>query len=142
MDRTTLVWIVVGAAVLVLLVVLALALRGRRGRVHDERREEAARLRQEADSERLELQRREAEAARVDAEARMAQAEADARAAEAARLQADAQEHAARVDSHRTEVEERLRRADEIDPDVRADRRRDVVDDGPRGVDPDALPER
>lgn len=121
MDDSTLTWIVVAAAVVLLLILLFVVLRGRRGKVEEARRAEAAELRQKAEADRLEVHRREAEAAKVDAEARMAQAEADARAADAARLQAEAHERTTQVTGDRAEVDDRLRRADALDPDVPTD---------------------
>jgi hypothetical protein len=123
MSRTV-TWIIVALVVLALVVLAAVLLtRARRSRSVDRRREEAHELRQRAEADRIELQRREAEAARIDAEARAAQAEADARAADAAQLQAEARERAEHTSGSRAEVEERLRRAEEIDPDVTPDGR-------------------
>jgi FtsZ-interacting cell division protein ZipA len=118
MDTSTIIWIVVAIVVLAIVVWFLL----RRSRAMKEKRlqhqrDEATELRRTAESERIEVQEREASAAKVDAEARLAQAEADRKAAEAARLQQEAQERSEQVGERRTHVEDRLRRADEVDPD-------------------------
>ena len=129
MDDQTVLWIVIGVVVVLAIVGIALWW-SRSGRRDDLRRREAERLREKAAAERIELQRREAEAARIDAEARMAQAEADARAAEAAGLQAEARSRADDLEAPRSRVEDRLRRADHLDPDVDLDRRDGMPPDG------------
>ena len=67
------------------------------------------------------MQRREAEATRVDAQARTAQAQVDAKSADAAALQAEAVQRGEHASRSRAEVDERLREADRIDPDVSGD---------------------
>jgi FtsZ-interacting cell division protein ZipA len=119
MDDAVL-WIVV-AVVVVALIGLLLWRRTTGERQVARQREQAQRLRSDAEAERIVVERREAEAARIDAQARLAQAEAQARAADAAQLQAQAREHAQQAAGSRSEVQERLRRADEIDPDMTGD---------------------
>src|SRR5690349_20484572 len=133
-------WIVLALVVLALIVVAVLLLRRSRATKQVRQREHARELRQQAEADRIEVQRREAEAARVDAQARLAQAEAQARAADAEQLQVQAREHAEHASGARAEVEERLRKADELDPDGAAGRARSAVDatgttsdDGSRG---------
>ena len=110
-------WIVL--VVVVVLILLGIWLvRSRAAGAEDRRRAEAQRIREQAEADRIELQRREAEAARVDAQARLAQAEAQTRAAEAARLQSEAHARSEGLTDERAAVDERLRRADELDPDV------------------------
>jgi len=116
-DNATVIWIIVVAVVLVAIVATVLFRSQRRSRV-DHKRTEAREIRLQADSNRIAIQRREAEAAKVDAAARMAQAEADLRATDAARLQTQAQERSEHARGERTEFNEKLRTADEIDPDV------------------------
>jgi FtsZ-interacting cell division protein ZipA len=113
------VWVIVAVVVLAIIaVVIYLMNRSRTERALEAQRTEARDLRESAEADRLDVQRREAEAARLDAQARVAQAEADARAADAAQLQADAQQRAQHAGGARADVDERLRRADEIDPDM------------------------
>jgi FtsZ-interacting cell division protein ZipA len=133
MDNAVL-WIVVAVVVVALVVGLLMMRRSSGRRQEAKQREEAQRLRRDAEADRIDVQRREAEAARIDAEARLAQAEAQARAADAAQLQAQAQEHSQEVAGSRSEVEERLRRADEIDPDVPGPGRTGVEHDGGTGA--------
>lgn len=115
-DALTVVWIVVAVVVVAVVIgVIVWVTRSQSSRKVDRQREEAQDLRRRAEAE---LKRREADAARVDAEARLAQADADARAAEAARLQTEAHERDRDLAGERSEIDERLRRADEIDPDA------------------------
>lgn len=113
--------IVALAVLVVIVVVVAIAARGRRARQVEGQRDKARELREQAGADRIEVQRREADAAKVDAQARMAQAEADAKAADAAALQAEAVQRGEHASGSREEVEERLRQADRIDPDVPGD---------------------
>lgn len=135
MGDNAVIWIIVGVVVLALLVVLAVALSRRQGRVQLERRQNEAReLREKAAQDQIDVRHREAEAARVDAEARLAHADAEARAADAQAKEADARRRVEEVGEARAEAEADLRRADEIDPDVPEDgstRDASTVDDGP-----------
>lgn len=114
---STLTWIIVGLAVLALVVIAVILLRKRSSAQHEVHRAEAQELREEAMADQVEVQRREAAAARIDAEARLAQAEADAKSAEAAAMQRTARERSEEVAEARADVDHRLRRADELDPD-------------------------
>jgi flagellar biosynthesis/type III secretory pathway M-ring protein FliF/YscJ len=120
MDNSTTVWIIVAIVALLLVALLVWFLARRSRTAKDKRRvaqrEEAGELRRRAEHDRIGVQEGEASAAKLDAEARLAQAEADRKAAEAARLQEAAHEHSAKVGESRAELDERLRRADELDP--------------------------
>ena len=140
MDNATVIWIIVVAVVLVAIVATVLFRSQRRSRV-DHKRTEAREIRLQADSDRIAIQRREAEVAKVDAAARMAQAEADLRATDAARLQTQARERSEDARGERSELNEKLRTADEIDPDVPNTTGRDDNFAGDRGgrTNPDGL---
>lgn len=145
MDTSTIVWIVVGVLVLLALVAVAVKLGGRKKL--DRQRAKAGEIRHQADSEESTVRRHEAEAAEQDALARQARAEADLKAAEAEKLQIQAEERAEQASGKRTEHQDRLRVADEVDPDVpndhagesRADGTDDRRDVG-RGTDPAGRP--
>jgi membrane protein involved in colicin uptake len=81
-------------------------------------RQRAGALREEARESAPSLQKREAHARETEAEAAAARAEAERKQAEAQRLAAEAEERRNAAAAHRDEHEERLRRADELDPDV------------------------
>ena len=117
MDNATVIWVIV--AVVVLVAIVATVSFRSRSRSRVERKRTVAReIRERADNDRIEIQRREAEAATVDAAARTAQAEADVRAADAALLQTQARERSEHTRGERSDLNEQLRTADEIDPDV------------------------
>lgn len=123
MDTETVIWIVIGVIALALVIGLVVWLMRRRGDAQAEhRRREAAELREKAAADDIEVRQREAELARADAEARAARAEAQARLAEADRLDAQTRKEAEDVDQSRRDVDERLHRADEIDPGPREHR--------------------
>ncbi len=145
MDTSTIVWIVVGVLVVLALVAVAVKLSGRQK--VDRQRAKAGEIRQQADSEESTVRRHEAEAAEQDALARQARAEADRKAAEAEKLQIQAEERAEQASGKRTEHQDRLRVADEVDPDVPNDHagesRTDDTDDRRdvgRGTDPAGRP--
>jgi hypothetical protein len=62
------------------------------------------------------VRQRESKAAEVDASARAAQADSDAKAAEAERLALTAERQKTEASKQRSEVDDQLRKADEIDP--------------------------
>ena len=128
MDTGAVVWIVVALVVLALVVVAVMVRRSQGERRVEGQREKAREIREGAQVDRVEVQRREADAAKVDAQARLAQAESRERAADAAALQTEAQQRTVHADSSRADLDERLRQADDIDPDVRTDEpgRKDV----------------
>lgn len=120
MDDSNWIWIVVG--LLVLLAILAFAISSARKRRDDKRRVEAGRIREEATHHERDLREREAEADEAEARARRARAEADERDAAARRLEVAAERRSDDRDHLRDEHDERLRRADALDPDVPTDR--------------------
>lgn len=142
MDPTIVVWIAVGIIVVIAIIAVVLfATNGRRRAAHLEaERRKAARLREDAEQTDLARRRREAEAAHAAAAAKQADADAlDARleserlARESAARQADAQRL-------REDVDERLEKADAVDPDVAPDQRetsaparRGIADETPPG---------
>lgn len=115
MDGSTIVWIIV--AVVVLLVVLAIAgVFGKKKKTeHD--RSRAQELREQAAAQSTGVQQHEAQARETEAEAKAARAEAERRAAEAQRLEAEAADKRSTAAGYREERDERLRQADELDPD-------------------------
>jgi hypothetical protein len=112
------VWILL-IVVVVAIVVAALASRSRQ---RENRRVEAAELRDPAADHHLERREKEAAAAGAEAEARRVRAEADQRAAEAQQLQVQAQRASTDRDSAVAASEAEMRRADALDPDVRTDK--------------------
>lgn len=116
MDTSTIIWIVVAVLVVLALIAVAVRLSGRRKL--DRQRTKADEIRQEAASEEATVRRHEAEAAEQDALARQARAESDRKAAEAEKLQLAAEERGEQASAKRTEHADRLRSADEVDPDV------------------------
>ncbi|MDQ4038082.1 MAG: hypothetical protein M3313_06980 [Actinomycetota bacterium] len=136
METSTIIWIVVAVLVVLALIAVAYKMSGRRKL--DRQRTKADQIRQEAASEETTVRRHEADAAEQDALARQARAEADRKAAEAERLQLEAEERAEQASAKRSEHVDRLRSADEVDPDVpdhsggsHADRSADGRDVGP-----------
>jgi len=115
MDGSTWLWIVL--AIVVIAVVIVAALAGTR-KQKSMRINKADTMRDEAAEDAALLAQRENKAAEMDARARAAQAEADAKTAEAERLAATAERQQAGVADERTDLDERLRRADEVDPRV------------------------
>ena len=121
MTTSTVIWIVIAVvAAIVLIAVIAFAARKTSNR---RRRVEAERIRGEANQEMERISKREAFAEETAAKARAAQAEADAKAAEASRLHERVAAHRDDVSSARSGVQERLSRAESIDP---ASRRREA----------------
>jgi FtsZ-interacting cell division protein ZipA len=118
MNTSTTVWIVIVvvaiALIALLIFVISRATRQRRQRQAEE-------IREHARLEAAKLERRQALADETAAKARAAQAEAEVKAAEAARLQERAAKHQNDAATSREQLEEQWRRADEIDPEVRAD---------------------
>jgi FtsZ-interacting cell division protein ZipA len=115
MDGNSWLWLVLGIIVIALLVAAAFV--GTR-KQKSMRIKKADSIRNDAAADETLLAQRESKAAELDAHARAAQAEADAKAAEAERLAATAQRQQAEVADDRTDLDDRLRRADEVDPRV------------------------
>lgn len=120
-------WIII-AAVVAVVAVLGLALMVRNKRMHS-RREEAGRLRGELESESEQVAKRQALAEETDARARAAAAEAEAKAAEARRLSERASAHQQTVAAQLDDLDERRKRIDRLDPDVK--RRKTAADEEP-----------
>jgi Tfp pilus assembly protein PilE len=111
------VWILI---VVVVIAVIA-AVVATRSRQRENRRVEAADLRAPTADHHMERREKEAAAASSEAEARRVRAEADQRAAKAQHLEVQAQRAAMDRDTAAATSEEKLRRADALDPDVRTD---------------------
>ena len=137
MSDTNTLWIVI-AAVVVIAIVVGLALVARQKR----RRVAAEKMRTELEAEREQVAKRQALADETDARARAAAAEAEAKAAEARRLADRASSHQQTVAEQQVELEERSKRNDKLDPDVKTGKRDDRAEvgdastgDTPRRVD-------
>jgi beta-lactamase regulating signal transducer with metallopeptidase domain len=75
MDNSTVTWIVIALVLLAVLIVVGAVLsRRRQAQQVEVQRTQARELREKAEVDRIEVQRREAEASRIDAQARLAQA--------------------------------------------------------------------
>lgn len=124
MSKHTILYIAIAVVIVIIIIVLITVF------VRSRRRELASRhateLRQSARDDALEAQERDAEAARANAAAKQAEVDAERLRREAAERQNDAQA----AQSH---VDDQVRRADEIDPDVHQRRPRDG--DGTAGDD-------
>lgn len=112
--NSTSIWIVVAAAAVLLILILFVAIAGMRRR---RRQRQAQEIREQAKLETAKVERREALAQETAAKARAAQAEAEAKAAEAARLQERAANHQNEVAASREQLQEQLKRADELHPE-------------------------
>ncbi|WP_214467652.1 hypothetical protein [Microbacterium flavescens] len=130
MDTATLIWIIVGVIVVAIIVVVALALtaRGRAEKKRQAEHEKAEKIRAEARETELAARESEARAAKSRADAASAAAAAQQAQAQAAQADVDARrladtvsEHDAEAAKHRAEQEERLRKADDVDPYVTTD---------------------
>jgi len=117
MNSTTVV-IVVIVVVLVLLALALVAVRKGAERKREVQRGEARDLRERAGTDERKVRVHEAEAAEQEALAREARAEADRKAATADKLQMQADERGEHASATRSEQRDRLRAADDIDPDV------------------------
>jgi hypothetical protein len=103
------VWVAVAVVVALIIVGAVATLGKRKKREWDHSRAEA--IRSEVEQQRPELQRREASALEVETLAERTRADAD-------RLEAQAREQRRNVEDQRSTLTERLREADERDPDV------------------------
>jgi flagellar biosynthesis/type III secretory pathway M-ring protein FliF/YscJ len=117
METSTVVWIVV--AVIVLIALIAVIAKMASKKKHERDRAHASQLRETAATEAGDLQRKEALAKESDAKAAGARAEAERKAAEAERLEAEARDRMGTAAEQRHEHQEHLRKADELDPDVK-----------------------
>lgn len=136
--NSTIVWIVAIVVVLILLALVVVMVGKGKANKREGKRTEAADIRQDAATHERTVQRHEAEASEQEASARQAHAESDRQAATAAKLDLAAQERGERASATRTEQHERLRQADEIDPDVPAEGSHEHAADG----DPDGTGRR
>lgn len=116
MSLSPIVWIIIAVVILLALVLLAVKMGSNKKADRD--RGKAGDIRQSAASDERSIQEHKAEAAEQEAGAREAQAEADRKAATADKLKLQAQEFSERAAGKETEQRDRLRAADEIDPDV------------------------
>ncbi len=133
MDTSTIIWIIVGVIVVIaIIVIIAVLMTSRRRReAHAEaERRKAAELRDDANKTDLARREREAEAARAAAAAKQADADAMQAKLESERLARESASHQADAQNLRNDVDERLQKADEIDPDVRGDERGHAMNDG------------
>ncbi|MBM6544593.1 hypothetical protein JNO54_00325 [Janibacter sp. YIM B02568] len=133
-------WILIALAVIAVLVVIALVVSSSRKRQVEANRQEATELRERAADRELDLREQQAASAETAAQAEAARADADLKAAEAERQRVEAerlQAEARDADDRRSVLEdshrEDLRRADEIDPDVRTDKDGNRIDDSRDG---------
>jgi uncharacterized protein HemX len=111
MDTTALIVLIVAIVVVIIIIVVLVAVFGRR-RKREADRVKAANMRENAVDSQLDAKEREANAARAAADAKQAEVNAERLRREAASQQGDAQ-------SARAEADEQVRKADDIDPDVR-----------------------
>jgi Tfp pilus assembly protein PilE len=115
-STSTIVWIIV-IAVVALLIIAVIAAMMSKNRASS-RRSQAADLRNQAAEQETKLQQQDARAQETSAHARQARAEADMRAAQAAQLEVQARDQQGVAQSLRQERDDRLSRADELDPDT------------------------
>jgi FtsZ-interacting cell division protein ZipA len=131
-DTSTIIWIIVGIiiviAIIVIIAVLMTSRRRREAHVESERRK-AAELRDDANQTDLARREREAEAARAAAAAKQAEADAKQAQLESDRLARESASHQADAQHLRNDVDERLHKADEVDPDVHNDTGRHATGD-------------
>lgn len=120
--------VVVGVVVLVVVVLAVVAFVVRKGgeRRREQDRSEAAGMRSRVAAEEKAVRTQEAEAAEQEAAARQVRAESDRKAAEADKLQMRADERGESASVKRGEQRDRLRAADDLDPDVPEGERTDV----------------
>jgi FtsZ-interacting cell division protein ZipA len=128
-ETSTIVWIIVGIVVVIAIVVVVVLMTSRRRREAqiDSERNNAAELRQSAYESDVARREREAEAARAAAAAKQADADAMKAKLESDRLARESASHQSDAQELHAEVDERLRKADDIDPDVRTDRHDDAT---------------
>ena len=133
MDTATLIWIVVAIIVVAIIIVVAVMLSRRNSAKKLEAQHAKAQdLREDARRTEMAAREREAQAAQARADSASAAAEAEQAKARAAQASIEAERVAGTIDGHqsdaaalRAEQEEKLRKADELDPHVTADDSRD-----------------
>jgi hypothetical protein len=128
MDSGQLMWIII-VVVVALAIVGLVAFFGRKRKLKADRGR-AVEMRQEAETDELGAREGEAKAARAEADARQAEVDAE-------RLRREARDGQEEARSVREASQERVREADELDPDVDAGGRRDAQagegEPGPEG---------
>ncbi len=135
-----------GQLLIILLLVLVVAglvwLLLRRGAARrDEHRVEAETLRSEADGVAATMEGQQAFAEQAEDRALLARAEAEEAARQAARVETEADEQRRAAEQTRQEYEAMMRRADDIDPDVKESEFPPVPDDaGPQPAEPVGVP--
>ncbi len=107
-------FLLIVAVVVIAAIIAAVVVVGRQRKTKQV--EHAESLRSEAGEQSRLVEQRESKASEVEAIARAAQAESDAKAAEAKRLALTAERQKAEASQQRSEVDNQLRKADEIDP--------------------------
>ena len=134
MDSGQLVWIIVVVIVVALAVVGLVVFFGRKRKLNADRRQ-AVEMRQQAETDELGAREGEAKAARAEADAQQAEVDAE-------RLRREARDRQKEARTVREGSQERVREADQLDPDVDAGGRRDAQTgegrpgpDGPDGPD-------
>jgi len=110
-----LIWLIIAVVVIAIIIAVVAATRRRKQTVN---RERAGELREQAAAQATGVQQRHAHAQETEAAAAAARAEADRKQAEAQRLEAEAEERRRTAEGYRSEHQETLQRADELDPDV------------------------
>ena len=119
MSTTAIIVVVVAAVVLLAAAFVVVGLRGRRQA--EARREEAARLREDAQRHQLRAERAEADAQRDAAEAKRAQAEAEEKVAIARAQSLRARDGLGVAADARDQAEKTAAHADDVDPDYDED---------------------
>ena len=130
-ETSTIIWIIVAVIVVIAIIVVAVVMtRGRRRAAQVEAgRNKAAELRQNAYESDIARREREADAARATAAAKQAEADALQAQRESERLARESADRESEAQRLRDETDQRLRKADAVDPDVRdANTRRDAAD--------------
>lgn len=117
MDSGQLVAIIAGIVVVLAIVAVAIIL-GRKRKAEADRNK-AAQIREQAQADEFAAKEREAKAARAEADAQQAEVDAE-------RLRREALDRQHEAESARSGSQEQLRKADELDPDVRSAQRRDA----------------
>ncbi|WP_114856363.1 hypothetical protein [Brachybacterium sp. YJGR34] len=128
--------IVIALVVIIVLIIVGVVVgKKKRERQHEEDRRRAAEMRARAESEREQVKDRELKARERSLQAEQAKLDADRAQRDAEKKQQAADQEQARAEQARTQYDEDLRRADEVDPDsdvrarkgARADRHDDAA---------------
>ena len=114
----TLTWIILAAAVVLLVILGTVLVRRLNESKLDRRRGRAAELREQADATHTGIKQKQAEADETAARAKQARAEAERKQAEAKKLEAQASDKRATLTEHVQRRDELLTEADRVDPDT------------------------